>query len=321
MGLEGPVVRLEGPALRVACQPARGLLISELVDRRSGENLLWLRAKDPGGVASRDLGPAGPASVSSWADRLFVGGWFAMFPAAGHPGELDGQPTHLHGELPRLPWTVVRRSAAALVATVDLVGHPVRVERTVAVTDSGATVASTFSNLGSAPIPYTHGEHPCLSRAAFAGGRIELTATRAWTSAPAADPAAAAVVPGASFDWPDAPASAGGRLDLSALPADPDSRHDHVSLDLAAPQVRITAPRLGLALELRFALADYPHLLLWENFAAPGAPADDTCDVFGVEPMSAPGRSVDDAVAADAVRRLDPGETRTTTLELVISDL
>lgn len=311
---------LDGRALRVECLPDRGMLIRSLVDRRSGENLLWVRDKDPGGKVSRDLGPAGSASVSTWADRLFVGGWFEMFPSAGHPGVVDGRPTYLHGEAPRLPWDVVRRSAAAVTAVVDLVGDPVHMERTIELTDAGGTVSSTYVNTGSRPVDYTRGEHPCLSRAAFAGGRIEVDAAHAWAPTPPADPAAAVIVPGAEFTWPLAPAAAGGHVDLAEIPPAPDGRHDHACLRLTAAQVRLTAPRLGLAVELQFDLADYPYLLLWENFAARGAAPDDTCDVFGVEPTSAPGRSVDDAVAAGGVRQLAPGETRTSTLQLVVTE-
>jgi galactose mutarotase-like enzyme len=314
-------VWLDGPAVRVECLPERGMLIRSALDRRSGENLLWVRRTDPGGTAARELGPAGPGSVSTWADRLFIGGWFEMFPSAGHPGVVQGRPTYLHGEAPRLPWTVVRRTAAAVTAEVDLVRDPVRAERTVELTETGLTVSSTYVNTGAEPVAYTRGEHPCLSRAAFAGGRIELSAAAAWTPAPPADAAAAAVVPGVQFTWPVAPATAGGRLDLTTVPAVADGRHDHVCLQLAAAPVRVTAPRLGLAVELRLDLADHPYLLLWENFGAPGAEPDDSCDVFGVEPTSAPGRSVDDAVAAGAMRQLAPGETRTYTLELVVTDL
>lgn len=312
---------LDGAAVRVECLPDRGMLIRSVLDRRSGNNLLWVRRKDPGGSASRDLGSAGPASVGSWADRLFIGGWFEMFPSAGHPGVVDGRPTYLHGEAPRLPWTVVRRSTAAVNAEVGLVRDRVRAQRTVHATDTGLTVTSTYVNTGSLPIAYSRGEHPCLSREAFAGGRIELSAQSAWIPGPPADAAAAATVPGTEFAWPLAPAVAGGRLDLAAVPAAADGRHDHACVELAAAFVRVTAPRLAIAVELRWDLADLPYLLLWENFAAPGAEPDDTCDVFGVEPTSAPGRSADDAVAAGAVRHLAPGESRTYALELVVTDL
>jgi galactose mutarotase-like enzyme len=312
---------LDGRVLRAECLPDRGMLVRSLVDRRSGTNLLWERSVDPGGRAARDLGPAGAESVSTWADRLFIGGWFEMFPSAGHPGVVDGRPTYLHGEAPRLPWAVVRRSAAAVTAGVDLVADPVHAERTVELTDTGIAVSSTYVNVGTRPVAYTRGEHPCLSRVAFAGGRIEVRARRAWTPAPPADAAAAALVPGVEFSWPHSPATAGGELDVAALPAAADGRHDHACLELADAEVRVTAPRLGLAVELRFDLADYPYLLLWENFAAPGTDPDDVCDVFGLEPTSAPGRSADDAVAARAVRHLAPGETRTYRLELVVTDL
>jgi galactose mutarotase-like enzyme len=150
-----------------------------------------------------------------------------------------------------------------------------------------------------APASFTYGEHPCLWRQTFAGGRLELDARDAWVPAPSFTPERAVLRPGAHFAWPHAPGRR-GPLDLAVIPERPDGRRDHACVELASPVVRVTAPGAGRALVLALDLQTTPYLLL--SFAY------DDWDMLAVEPVSAPGRGVDDAIAAGRVRSLAPGE-------------
>src|SRR5262249_50805703 len=112
---------------RVTLAPAHGMLIRDARDARSGAAALW---QWPGGPPAPALPPPRPQTIDSFYD-LFAGGWFPMSPAAGFTGELDGAPTHFHGELNRLPWEVVERGPTWLEARVDTVRAPFAVRRRV----------------------------------------------------------------------------------------------------------------------------------------------------------------------------------------------
>jgi galactose mutarotase-like enzyme len=284
----------------VTLAPANGMLIRDARDARTGAAALWPWPATS--AASRTLPPPGPDSIDSFYD-LFAGGWFAMFPAAGFTGELDGAPTHFHGELNRLPWDVLDRGPTWLEARVETVRSPFVVRRRVELVRGELRVENTIES--SARASYVYGEHPCLWRQTFAGGRLELVARDAWVPAPSFTPEQAVLRPGERFAWPNAPGRR-GPLDLSAVPDRPDGRRDHACVELGSPVVRVTSPRLGRALVLELDLETTPYLLL--SFAY------DDWDMLAVEPVSAPGRGVEDAIAAGRVRSLARGERFRTAL-------
>jgi galactose mutarotase-like enzyme len=295
-----PDVELADAHLRAVLSPARGFLIASLRDAASGAPLLWERRAPVGALTGRELGPPGPGSLETF-HRGFLGGWFAMFPAAGFTGELDGLPTYFHGELARLPWQLTEGSREMVEARVETVQASFSVVRRVTLAGGELRVKTWIANSGSRDAGFVFGEHPCFSRATFAGGRLSLKAAAAWVPSPAYDPAGAALVPGSSFSWPLAP-SRGSHLDLSQLPSHRDCRSDHVCLELGDRLLRLSAPQLGRVAELELDLETTPFALL-------GARFDAEVDMLAIEPSTAPGRGVPDALAAGAVRSLAPGES------------
>jgi len=293
------------------CAPAHGFVITSLRDEVSGAEALWRRSGFEPAPASRALGPSGDGSAETF-DELFVGGCFEMFPVCGLPGELDGRPTLLHGELVRLPWSEEHVTTREVAARVAAVRTPFAARRTCRLEDDGTLVCeTTVANVGGEPASYAWGQHPCLARETFAGGRIELRATRCWVPEPPLAPAAATLA-GGGFAWPAARGRDGEPVDLALVPGEADGRLDHVCLELADGMVRVTAPRVGCALELRFDLACCPYALLWQDYRAAGASWWGAADTLALESWSTPGRGVDDAVAAGALRVLQPGETAST---------
>lgn len=283
---------------RVTVAPAHGLLIREASDVRSGAPALWRCTAPAPPPPSRALAPPGPESLDSFWD-IFAGGWFPMFPAAGFAGELDGAPTMFHGELNRLPWEVTDRGASWIEARVATVRAPFSVVRRVLLEGGHLRVETEVENVGAAPASYVYGEHPCFLRETFAGGRLLLDAREAWVPAPSFTPAQAVLRPGERFDWPVAPGHH-RPLDLSVVPERRDGSRDHACVELADPTIRVTAPRFGRELALDVDLAATPYLLLSFGY-------DDEWDMLALEPISAPGRSVDDALAAGCARTLAPG--------------
>lgn len=303
-------IRLEGEGLAVACLPRAGFLITGIIDTATGANALWRRDGFVPGDFSRALGPSGDLSVESFAD-LFQGGWFEMFPTTGFPGTLQGAVgtarSFLHGEVMRLPWQVTYEDISSVEASVTAVRTPLQLTRRLEITDGELTVTERARNLAPVPVPFVWGHHPCFDRATFAGGRIELDVQRAEVPAPVFDEANNTLAAAASFDFPEAPTASGGMRDVAAIPEEPDGRHEQSSLVVRRGGMRITAPRIGRVFCLEWSERDFPYVLLWQDYRAQGMAFWGTADTFAVEPSSAPGRSVDDAVAAGAVRWLEPG--------------
>ncbi len=308
------MIRLGGDHLLVECDPDAGFVITGIIDAATGANALWRRTGFVPAEYRRALGPSGDQSNDSFIE-LFVGGWFEMFPTAGYPGTVPGAAgpamSLLHGEAMRLPWVVTDRDASAVEATADMVRTPFRLTRRLEVVGAELVVSERAENRGGAMAPYVWGHHPCFDRATFAGGRFEIDAASAEVPSPALDAANNSLVLGSQFTFPDAPMADGGVRDVAAIPESADGRHEQTTLAVRRGGVRITAPRIGRAFSLDWDERDFPHVLLWQDYQAEGAAFWGTCDTFAVEPSSAPGRSVGDAVAAGAVRDLAPGESAT----------
>ena len=306
-------MRIEADGLAVECLPQAGFTITAITDMVSGANALWTRGGFSPAAPGYVLGPSGEASIESFSD-LFVGGWFEMFPTAGYPGTLQGSvgPARslLHGEVMRLPWDLIEQSTTAVEATVATIRTPFRLTRRLAIESAQLVIRETIENVGRAPVPYVWGHHPCFSRQTFAGGRLELDAASSLVPGPVFDEANNSLVAGAAFEFPQAPTNTGAMRDVAHIPVAADGRHEQSSVVLRSGGLRITAPSLGRAFSLRWDVGDFPFALIWQDYQARDAAFWGTCDTFAVEPSSAPGRSLDDAVAAAAIRHLEPGTAR-----------
>jgi galactose mutarotase-like enzyme len=310
-------VRLEADGLSVECVPGAGFTITSIHDSASGAEALWKRAAFEPAAFTRDVGPSGEASNETFVDR-FIGGWFEMFPSTGYSGTMPGPtaPTRslLHGEVRRLPWTLTHQDARSIEATVDTIRTPFRLTRRLEIAAGELLVHERVENRGPIPMPYTWGHHPNFSRATFAGGRIELDVASAEVPEPIFDVAHNTLAGGRAFTYPNAPTTAGGVRDVAALPPDADGRHEQVTLVMRSGALRLTAPKVGRAFALQWDVADFPYVLIWQDYLAPGAAFWGTADTFAVEPQTCPGRSFDDAVRAGAGSYLAPGEQREVTL-------
>jgi len=301
------VVVLENDALVVRVLCSHGGTIASIVDRQTGLDALWQRDLHVPAACTRSLGPAGELSSDSFLE-LFCGGWFTMFPVVGGPLPNDPR-SHLHGEVVRLPWEIESRSEHTLRLRVQTVRSPFVLVRSLRLEGETLHIEDRIGNVGDRPASYLYGHHPCLARATFAGGRLEMTV------ADAAIPTGVAYVsndrlePAPSFTWPLAPARATGVLDLADVPLAADGRQVHALLRPAVGRARVTCPQRRRAFTLGWDLAEQPYLLLWEDFRSDaGYPLWGGGDTLAVEFSTNPGRSADDALTGGALRWLAPGQ-------------
>lgn len=291
---------LQNDHVRVNVAPQHGFVIASIELSDSTENILWNPPNSSlDALPSDDLGPSGDPSIQYFDREILAGGWFPMFPTAGLPG--SDTERWMHGELPRLRWNVVEESDTHITAVVDTPATSFNVQRTVRLIGDTISAATRVRNHSGRTQQVTFGEHPCFSRKVFAHGVLEAAPRTVRVTSPA-DLINARLVGDREFCWPNGLMTTGETVDLSVIPGAPDGRHDHISLS-GIKKATIRGRRHTVDLEW-----DLPHALLWQNFG--------NLDVFALEPMSAPGRTFDDAVAADAVTTLRDKQTLQTWMSL-----
>ena len=116
----------------------------------------------------------------------------------------------------------------------------------------------------------TYGEHPCLSRPAFAGGRLDI-AVRAATVLPPAQPAAASVAAGlgGALAPRRRPAPERGnptaRSTWARCPCGPTARTTTSAWTSPTARIAISAPGLGRVLRITVDPGELGHVLLWRH--------------------------------------------------------
>jgi galactose mutarotase-like enzyme len=314
------VFRISDEYLSVVVLPAHGFTVLSLTDVSTGADALWEREPFTAATPSRSLGSGGSASEVTFLDR-FIGGWFEMFPVVGFPDGSD--PVQLlHGEVMRLPWSVVSASATSIAAEVSCLRSPFYLIRLLELDDGELVMRESIKNIGRTKASYSWGHHPCFSRNTFAGGRMELNILRAEVPAPHYDSRRAILAAGEEFRWPNAPNRDGGTVDISAIPERPDYRHDHVCIRAAEGVLRLTAPKYRRVLTVAWDLMTFPFVLVWQDFQGQdGYPMFGCSDTFAIEFSDNPGRTMEEARREGPLRTLLPGAATETTIRVSWHDL
>ncbi|WP_157127065.1 hypothetical protein [Cnuibacter physcomitrellae] len=255
-----------------------------------GARMASLRWTDPRGGGERELllrtpwsdDPDGPWSmpVSSheW-HRRYRGGWHVLLPRAGDPVAIDGIEQPFHGEA---AWRVWRLATVpgGCDATVLLRTVPLRLERRVRLEGSTVRVIQDVRNEGPEPVAFGWLEHPALDGPLLEGATVRLGD---------GEPVAVVDAPQTSF-------------------ADLDGRQG---------VCRISAPVLGVTIEMRWDGALFPRTHLWqERRGTAGFPWWGGVDAVGVEPSSDRFRPSADQLGSLVV---DPGATLSAAFEISVT--
>jgi galactose mutarotase-like enzyme len=294
-------VTIGSESLALECYPQHGFAITSIVAREHGTEILWRSPLTSPRELGSELGESGDISGLLFDKDVLLGGWFSMFPTAGHPASFNDR--WMHGEAPRVSWAVESHSDSQVECTVTLPSSGLTVRRRVSVRGNTVSVTMSAHNPTAQDRTITFGEHPCFPRELFAGGRVELPGPSHAGVGPAIQPAASVFRHPDAFEWPSTTSPDGSPLDAGAIPAQPDGRHDHVSVCPPRGEAVLHGP--GLSVALAWDVDAMPGVLLWEHFLPEGSmwPAD----VFGVEPVSSSGRTMDDAAAASDIRTILAG--------------
>ena len=211
----------------------------------------------------------------------------------------------IHGLLRWQPWGVAEHAADRVVMRTrlhPLTGYPFRLDVDIVyvLDEGGLTVTTSAQNSGAQACPYGSGQHPYLSAGdgTVDDCTVQLRAdTRIRTDPERQIPVGTEPVDGTPFDFRE-PTPLG---ELAVDSAFTDLRRDADGL----AWVRLTRPD-GVTVEL-WADASYPVIQL---YTADSLAGDRRRRALAAEPMTCPPNAFH---SGDGVRRLEPGESTTST--------
>ncbi len=300
---------LTGETLRAVMLPGKGAEIISLVDRRSGVELLArLRPTPP------DDGTI--AASGNAFDRWYAGGWQLMLPNGDRACLVDGVEHAFHGEAWARRWAVRSRAGNSVQVHTTLATLPLSVTRSVQVDpiEPVLRIETAVTNTGAVPVGVLWGEHPAFG-APLVGEGARLVLPPCTVDAATVD-SRSRLAPIAGARWPNLTTVDGSEVDLSEVPGRSQGSHDVcITHPLPAGWYELRNDALGLGVRVRFDLATFRRLWIWQLYGA----ADD--DPFrdgyclAVEPFSGP-PCLGDAIATGEIVSIASGATRESSIEL-----
>lgn len=311
-------VVLENDDLRVVVLPDKGAEIHQIVDLRSGTEILF---QGPWGLRPPGAAPL-PGSGEDPFMWNYAGGWQELFPSVNEPCTYRGRQIPFHGEVASLPWQheVLESdgSDAQVRFRVRSREAPFLLERVLRLRAGEATLAieGTVVNESSEDAHFVWGHH-CVVGPPFleAGCRLEIPARTIVTSPELWEPETARLEPGRREPWPLAPLRAGGSVDLRDIPGPETGSHDDLYVtELDAGWLAVSNPRLDLTVRLEWDHTLFGWIVLWQPYGGAVAPPLTGSYALGIEPWTSM-LNLERAVAAGAATELSAGASLTTSLQ------
>ena len=285
---------IENPQLRVTVLVEGGHL-AEVLDKRSGMNPLWTPHWDS--IEPSAFDASRHASYGGASDgRLLAGimGHNLCLDIFGGPSpEEAAAGLSAHGEASVVPYAI-ETLGSALIAHADLPHAGLTVTRRIELRDSALEIAETVTNLTACDRPIGWTQHVTLGPPFLKNGVTEfrVSATRSKVFEGTFGPGDH-LAPGATFDWPHAPRTRGGTVDLRRYTDAPiSSAYTAHLMDPSRDDAFFVAfdPEAQLAFGYVWRRADFPWMGLWEeNRSRPASPWNG-CEMtrgmeFGVSPF------------------------------------
>ena len=292
------MIVLRSADLLVRLDPRHGAEILDLVDLRSGRQLL---GRPPFG--SREP-LAGDLCEEAWT-QTYRGGWQLLAPNAGNACLVRGTWHGFHGRASSDPWTVLEVSEGAAALTWR--GHGLEIKRRLAL-EEGTLAVSVRMQATDDSVPVVAAEHVSLGLELIEPEvAIDLPGGRAFElneSEGPADP------PSEAPSWPEVLLLDGSVERADRWPiAKVRSRYFAVT---ALPEGRATIrnPVRGVGLELAWESAWLEHVWIWHEVRTYGGPWRGQAEILVVEPASVPhGLGLATAIEHGQARLLAAGES------------
>jgi hypothetical protein len=298
------VLTLRSEAVLARVDPAHGAEILDIVELRSGRQLL---GRPPFGSEPPH---GGDLDEDTWT-AAWRGGWQCCLPNAGNPCTVDGVQHGFHGRGSNDPWEVVEASDSSVV--VNWTGHGVEAVRRLDATAEGMRVSTTVE-AGDENVPVVALEHLSLG--------LELIEPDVELSLPAGrvselDEGLGPAVPPAGAAWPEIALLDGGRERGDRWRLEQERGRVYVISNVAEGRAVVRNPARGNGVEISWSNDALPHLLAWHEARATGGVWRHATEVLCVEPCSVPHlMGLETALEHGQAPRLAQGETLSWTMTL-----
>jgi hypothetical protein len=314
----GPWAALElaSDELAVALLPGKGCDIVEVVDRRSGVDVML---RTPWGFGRPPV--ASSSSFERWLEA-YSGGWQVLLPNGGDEATVGGAQWGFHGEAGMVPWQVDEQDAGSARLSAWLISAPLELGRDVRVEGRSLVVEERVRNAGDDEVEVMWGHHPAFGAPLIEPGATIAPRCRSFVADDRAP--GAGLAPGIRSAWPHAELEDGGTIDLSVIPPldVPRSVLGYLT-DFEVGEYTIANARIGLSATLRWPHELFPHAWFWQELhGLPDFPWYRRMYAQAVEPGTTyPAQGIVRARERGGVPlTLAAGETREARLELVLGD-
>lgn len=269
------MIVLRSPELLVRLDPRHGGEILDLVDLRSGRQLLGRPAfgsEEPRG---------GDLDEETWS-RSYRGGWQLVLPNAGAECVVGGEHHGFHGTASNDPWVVV--AADERSATLRWRGHGLEVGRRLALEDGVLQVSVEARAFERAPLVAL--EHVSFGLEVIEPEvEIELPAGLAYELSETEGPA---VPPAGATRWPEVRLLDGSVERADRWPLTTERSRFLVVTDLPEGRAVVRNAARGAGLELTWEAEWLRHAWIWHEVRTYGGPWRKQTEILVVEPTSVP---------------------------------
>jgi hypothetical protein len=269
------MIQLSSSTVAVRIDPRHGGEIIDLVDLRSGRQLL---GRPP---FASDEPVAGELDETTWT-RSYRGGWQVLVPNAGNACVVDGVAHGFHGRASAERWEVAATDPRR--AQLNWSGHGLSVVRSVALEDDTVSVRSSVLAERATSLVWV--EHIALGIELLDPSvDIECAGGRAFELSEQTGPTE---VPADAGSWPEVRLLDGTieRADRAVL-ATPRSRMLVVA-DVVEGRIAIRNRDRRQGIEIVWDTGWLPHLWIWHEVRTSGAAWREAAEILVIEPASVP---------------------------------
>ena len=291
------MIVLRSPDVVVRADPGHGAEILDLVELRSGRQLL---GRPPFGSTPP---VAGDLDEATWT-AAYRGGWQLLLPNAGNGCRVNGRAHGFHGRASNDPWAVEALDESS--ATLVWEGHGLRAERRLELVHGGLAVSVDLT-AGGERVPVVAVEHVALGLELLDPEvLLELPDARAFELDEVKGPP---VPPPDATPWPDVRLLDGSRERADRWPLARRRSRLFCAADLPVGRIVVRNAAHGHGIELTWDAEWLRHAWVWHETRTYGGPWRRHAELLVVEPASVPHPlGLAAAVEHGQARWLEPGE-------------
>lgn len=319
------MLSLENQKIKVVLALGKGADVVELVHKKTDTDFMW-HSYNP--LKNVNTLPTVSSSLGTFLDG-YAGGWQELFPAYGHPANIDGAEIGMHGEATIYPWAcqVLEDTPECVKVLLSLrtIRTPYLLEKTVMLKEDDAALYmhQKVTNVGTVGQDFMWGHHPAFGFP-FLDESVRLHLPGEPTVAYwHLDDYVAPFDKDATGKWPLLPGKDGKMVDMSrAYPREDKIYMEYSMYDLAEGCYELVNHNKKLGARMKWDKEVFPYLWVWGEYCgSQGYPAFGRSYVMAVEPYSSVPDTYELAKDAGTLLHLDAGQSMETDVSMELFEV